>query len=163
MTSSDLEWLSKIFSDTKHRAVYLQQLSFLFLCLFCVFFMYFLLVLWVWNVLICVELDFEPLIDSPLWPASQRTTVFTDSPPVNAVACVVIKFCWLLAWNSVTAWSLRFSVTLFALFCSVNLLIIHRHIWLVLFAMFECINVKQCLVYTSRGSVCLFLSRYVHV
>jgi len=159
MTSSDLEWLSKIFSDTKHRAVYLQQLSFLFLCLFCVFYVFSVGFVSVK----CVELDFEPLIDSPLWPASQRTTVFTDSPPVNAVACVVIKFCWLLAWNSVTAWSLRFSVTLFALFCSVNLLIIHRHIWLVLFAMFECINVKQCLVYTSRGSVCLFLSRYVHV
>ena len=29
MTLSDLEWLSKIFNDTKHRAVSLQQLSFL--------------------------------------------------------------------------------------------------------------------------------------
>jgi len=30
MTLSDLEWLSEIFSDTKHRAVSLRQLSFLF-------------------------------------------------------------------------------------------------------------------------------------
>ena len=29
MTLSDLEWLSKIFSDTKRRAVSLRQLSFL--------------------------------------------------------------------------------------------------------------------------------------
>jgi len=29
MTSSDLEWLSEIFNDTKHRMVSLQQLSFL--------------------------------------------------------------------------------------------------------------------------------------
>ena len=31
MILSDLEWLSKIFSDTKRRAVSLRQLSFLFL------------------------------------------------------------------------------------------------------------------------------------
>jgi len=30
MTLSDLEWLSKIFNDTKHRAVSLRQLNFLF-------------------------------------------------------------------------------------------------------------------------------------
>ena len=30
MTSSDLEWLSEIFNDTKYRAVSLQQLSFLY-------------------------------------------------------------------------------------------------------------------------------------
>jgi len=30
MTLSDLEWLSEIFNDTKHRAVSLRQLSFLF-------------------------------------------------------------------------------------------------------------------------------------
>jgi len=29
MTLSDLEWLSEIFNDTKHRAISLQQLSFL--------------------------------------------------------------------------------------------------------------------------------------
>jgi len=29
MTLSDLEWLSKMFNDTKHRAVSLQELSFL--------------------------------------------------------------------------------------------------------------------------------------
>ena len=32
MTLSDLEWLSEIFNDTKHRAVCLQQLSFLYVC-----------------------------------------------------------------------------------------------------------------------------------
>jgi len=30
MTLSDLEWLSEIFSDTKHRAASLRQLGFLF-------------------------------------------------------------------------------------------------------------------------------------
>ena len=30
MTLSDLEWLSKIFNDTKRRSVSLRQLSFLF-------------------------------------------------------------------------------------------------------------------------------------
>jgi len=30
MTFSDLEWLSEIFNDTKHRSASLQQLSFLF-------------------------------------------------------------------------------------------------------------------------------------
>jgi len=30
MTLSDLEWLSKIFNDTKRRAVYLRQLNFLY-------------------------------------------------------------------------------------------------------------------------------------
>jgi len=32
MTLSDLEWLSEIFSDTKHRAVSLRQLNVLFYC-----------------------------------------------------------------------------------------------------------------------------------
>jgi len=32
MTLSDLEWLSEIFNNTKHRAAYLRQLSFLLIC-----------------------------------------------------------------------------------------------------------------------------------
>jgi len=32
MTLNDLQWLSKIFNDTKHRAASLRQLSFLFCC-----------------------------------------------------------------------------------------------------------------------------------
>ena len=36
ITLSDVDWLSKIFSDTKHRTLYLRQLSFLFFITWCI-------------------------------------------------------------------------------------------------------------------------------
>jgi len=58
MILSDLEWLSEIFNDMKHRAVSLRQLSFLFsvlhLCCTVLF--------WSWHVIAWQQHIFNPLI-----------------------------------------------------------------------------------------------------